>query len=105
MLSRLAILMLVISSISPVFLTYAFILWLENKSFMKVIFILLIITFFVFLSNGILILSARKLERIPFPIDSIKTADSDIFSFFIAYLFPFVSLTSDKINEPVLIII
>lgn len=97
--------MLVISSVSPVFLTYAFILWIENKSSKKIIIILLIVAIFVVISHFILSLSTKKLERLRFPITSIKTADANIFAFFIAYLFPFISLSSDKINELVLVFI
>ena len=97
--------MLVISSVSPVFLTYAFILWIENKSSIRIIIILLIVAIFIGLSHCILSLSTKKLERLRFPITSIRTADSDILTFFIAYLFPFISLSSDKVNEPVLIFI
>lgn len=97
--------MLVITSTSPVLLTYTFILWIEDKSLKKIFLILLLLLILVSISILIIFISKRKLEVITFPITSIKTADSEVFGFFLAYLFPFISLTSKKINEPVLIFI
>lgn len=105
MLSKFSIFMLAITSVSPVFLTYAFILYLEDKSFIKILIVISILLICMLICLFLLKYSRQKLERMRFQIKKIRTVDSDIFSFFIAYLFPFISLDSNNINESVLIFI
>lgn len=97
--------MLVLTSLSPVLITYAFILFLENESWKKISIVLLAITVLVLLCTLILRICKRRMEVINFPIESIKTADSELIGFFIAYLMPFVTFSSDEHSEVILIFI
>ena len=105
-LSNLVKAMLIITSFSPVLFTYGFLLYLEEgKSFIKIFILLGIVLILVLLCWYIIERAKRCLEIVNFPIQSVKTADGEILGFLVVYLLPFVSITSDTINEPVLLFI
>lgn len=103
MLSKIAKAMLIITSLTPVLITYLFVLILEKGPLIKILILALLILILIFLCIGILKMSRKYLEVMRFPIKSIKTADAEITSFFIAYIFPFITIPYDNINESVLI--
>lgn len=106
MLSALVKTLLLLTSFSPVLLTYIFILITSKDPNIVKIFILFLITITLTLLSFFIINKAKKkLEILNFPIKSVKTADGEIFSFIIVYLLPFVSLTSNKVNESILLFI
>lgn len=105
MLNKLAKASLVSTSFAPVLITYAFVLWLDNKSLYKVIEVILIAIALIILCVMVLKTAEKRLQVVDFPINSIKTADGEVVGFLVAYLIPFGTLASDQINEAVLIFI
>lgn len=102
MFNQLIKVLLSITALAPILLTYSFVLYLEKNS-NKLIFILVIITIIlILLCYSLLYFAKRKLEKIRFQPKTIKSADSNIISFIIAYLIPFISLNSSVIDLKVL---
>jgi len=96
---------LVLTSFSPIFLTYSFILYMRGESLLKIVILLGIIILLLITCVLIIELSRRKLEVVRFPINSVKIADGEVVGFLVAYLFPFTSLTTDKVNEITLLFV
>lgn len=105
MLSRFAKALLVTTSFAPVLLTYAFVLFLEGAAVWKIAILITITVVFSLLCINILYASKRQLEQVSFPIQSIKTADGEVVGFLVAYLLPFASFASSKINTSVLVFV
>lgn len=93
---------MVLTSFAPVFITYAFVLWIKDGFTCTVVWVIIIAIILTVLCLLIIHLARKELEIVQFPIRAVKTADSEIVGFLVVYLLPFVSLTSDTINEPVM---
>lgn len=72
---------------------------------LKVVILLGVVIILICLCVLILKLSRRKLEVVRFPINSVRIADGEVVGFLVAYLLPFTSLTTDKINEFTLVFV
>ncbi|SER54338.1 hypothetical protein [Salipaludibacillus aurantiacus] len=105
MLNKFVKVALVSTSFSPILLTYAFILWLEEDSILKFSIVIGLAALLVFLCLLIINFAKKKLEIINLPIQSIKTADGEVVGFLVAYLLPFTTIASEQINESILIFI
>ncbi|WP_315118151.1 hypothetical protein [uncultured Clostridium sp.] len=105
MLSKIAKVLLVSTSFSPVLLTYSFVLWLENKPWMNIISPLIITIGLLVICMCLLKFAGENIQIIDFNINSIKTADGEVVGFLVAYLLPFVNFASNEINKKVLIFI
>lgn len=92
MLSKFLKIIMVITSVSPVFFT----LWFNdfsNQWKIKDGLIWLVISFaLIIIAYLILQLSLKKLERIPIQISSIATADKEVIAFIFAYLLPLLDI-------------
>ncbi len=92
MLSKFLKIIMVITSVSPVFFT----LWFNdfsNQWKIKDGLIWLVISFaLIIIAYLILQLSLKKLERIPIQISSIATADKEVLAFIFAYLLPLLDI-------------
>ncbi len=92
MLSKFLKIIMVITSVSPVFFT----LWFNdfsNQWKIKYGLIWLVISFaLIIIAYLILQLSLKKLERIPIQISSIATADKEVIAFIFAYLLPLLDI-------------
>ncbi|MFZ7103265.1 MAG: hypothetical protein ACOWWO_11515 [Peptococcaceae bacterium] len=105
MLSKLAKACLVSTSFAPVLVTYAFVLWIGNKPIREIVYILFTAILLMLLCLYVLSIAKKKIQIVDFTISSIKTADSEVLGFLVAYLIPFATLASDQINGAVLIFI
>lgn len=94
-----------ITSMAPVLLTYSLVLFLEEKSVRLIIYLIILIFLLIAACYTILYIAGKNLEKIRFQVQTLKTADSNTISFIIAYLFPFVSLNSNIIDGKVLIFV
>ncbi|WP_274363752.1 hypothetical protein [Paenibacillus thermotolerans] len=94
---------LVCTSFSPVLLTYAFVLWLRKAPTARIAALILIVAALIALCLLIMRTAKQRLETIAFPIQTVKTADGEVLAFLLAYLFPFTSLSTDVINETMLL--
>ncbi len=101
MFSRFAKLLLVGTAFAPVLCTYAFVLALTGRftpwgwSALSVAVLLLFVCWLV-------LKAATRLERVPLDIDAVRTADSEIIGYVLAYLLPFVGLDTEKMRAGVL---
>lgn len=99
MLNKMARGMLVATSIAPILFTYSFMLWIEKKSWLEVCRPIIIAILLVIICMGILNFSSKHIQITPFYVESIKPADSGVINFFIAYLMPLVTISSQQINH------
>lgn len=101
MLNKMARGMLVVTSTAPILLTYSFMLWVEKKSVFEICRPILIAILLVVLCMSILKFSTKYIQVTPFHITSIKSTDSGVISFFIAYLMPLVTVSTKQINHDI----
>ncbi|WP_051506792.1 hypothetical protein [Saccharibacillus sacchari] len=97
--------MLVLTSFSPILLTYAFVVWVRGGSLTLISLITLLIVILLIGCIQIIKIAKEKLEVINFPINSIKVTDGEVVGFLVAYLLPFLSLGTDKVNGQILLFI
>jgi hypothetical protein len=102
MLSAFAKLLLVSTSFAPVLLTYAFATYLKNGLNTNVAVLVGITVALVLLCVLIVTAAKRQLEVISFPIVTVKSADTEIVGFMVAYLLPLISAADTKISVPLL---
>lgn len=115
--NKLIKIILVLTSLAPVMLTYWFVeqsnsyniskTFIENcvtnynvGNFYIITTIILVALFWL-----IIYLSKSKLEKLPIVIEEIKSADNESISFILVYLLPLASKIENSINIPVLIFI
>lgn len=91
LLSKLAKIALVVTATAPVFLTLAVISAAQQGGTTTAGVYAGVAIALVGASLGIIYLARAKLERMSFEVTSLKTADSEVVSFFIAYLLPLVA--------------
>lgn len=102
MLTKIAKLLLVCTAFAPVLLTVAVSSWVRGDLWPgSVAYLGVTIGLFVLCA---LILSAatRMLERVPVTLREVKTADTQIVGFVIAYLLPLVNANTDQVEWRVL---
>jgi hypothetical protein len=102
MISCLAKLLLVSTSLAPVLLTLWFIKFSEKWDIKQGWVYLIIALALVILCKCILELAKIKLEKMPVKVDAIQTADKEIVGFILVYLLPFINQSTDAVNKPVL---
>lgn len=103
--NKLAKACLVTTSFAPVLVTYAFVLWLDKKPWQTIFIIIVIAILLMLLCINVLSIAKKKIQIVDFPINSIKTADGEVLGFLVAYLIPFITLTSEQVNGTVLLFI
>lgn len=102
MLNAVAKLLLVLTSFAPVLLTYGFATYL-NSGVTAAVFALVGLTALLVVLCLLIIRAARhQLEHLPFPISSVKSADSEIVGFMIAYLLPLISAADSTVSLPLM---
>lgn len=103
MLSRFAKLLLVATSLAPILVTWAFADWREHGASIAqlsaVVVALLLVVLCALLIRG----ARRLLGEIQFAASAIKTADSEVVGFIVAYLLPLVSAGSGRF-DPILLV-
>ncbi len=92
MLSNVLKIIMVLTSISPVFLTLWFIEFSKFWSFVDGIFWLVIAIVLFVLAYGILKISIKKLEIIDIKITFISTADKEVLSYVFTYILPLIGI-------------
>lgn len=102
MLNTFAKVLLVSTAFAPVLLTYAYTSYLQKGTNVVAVSLLLIAIGLTVLCLLVIRASCRTLERIEFPVASVKTADTEIVGFVLAYLLPIVTATSEPIDIRVL---
>jgi hypothetical protein len=114
MLSRIAKLFLVATSLGPIFITLWFIefmkKWNDDNALignlaanwhcglLYILFSILLILICI----RLIMLSKRKLEKLPVQITSVKTVDKEIVGFILVYLLPLANQAPAKVNGTVL---
>ena len=117
MLSQFAKLLLVATSLAPIFLTLWFVEfsdswepglaldltnnWTAGFSYLVLSILLTLICWGVISYAK----SEKGLERMPVKITGIKTADKEILGFLLVYLLPLISQSNSAINTPVLVFV
>ena len=107
MLSKLAKLTLVSTSLAPVLVTYAFVEYLDPQRSSPFLWIsLIIITIsLVFLCWWVIGLATKKLGELDFRIKEAKSADSEIVGFILVYLSPLIGTSNIDFSTPILIFV
>lgn len=100
--SKFAKLLLVSTSFAPIIITYAFVLWLSNRSLVYISALLALTLSLVVLCLLLLRQAKHHLERQTITISAITPSDNQVIGFVIAYLLPILSLTDPHIDLPVL---
>jgi len=91
MLSRLAKLLLILTSFAPVLLTLSFVSWLRGEQWWQVILFIATAVLLTLMAIAIIFEARRRLELIPITVESLKTVDREIIGFIVAYLLPLIS--------------
>ena len=105
MLNKFAKLLLVATSLAPIFLTLWFSKFSKEWDITVGCTYLLITIILTSLCVLLLFLSTKNLEKNPIKINSVKTADKEVVGFIIVYLLPLINESTVKINTAVLIFI
>lgn len=98
MLSKFAKLSLVATSLAPIFFTLWFVdfskswKWSDGLGYLMAAILLAVVCWIL------LLLSKTRLEILPLEINSVKTADSEMIGFILAYLLPLIKETSLQLN-------
>jgi hypothetical protein len=106
MLSKVAKTVMVATAFAPILLTLAFVNWWTDQPSV----------FWIGYGTGALLLalvcvlilkeSARRLERVSVPIESVKPADKEVLAFILSYLLPLANVSNlNRIDPAVLIFI
>ena len=102
MLSKIAKLSLVATSLAPIFLTLWFIDFSRKWSWKEGLPFFVIAVALTIICCCLLKLSKQRLEKIPVKIASIKTADNEMVGFVLVYLLPLINRSSLDIDGFVL---
>ncbi|MEW5929503.1 MAG: hypothetical protein AB1941_18770 [Gemmatimonadota bacterium] len=103
MLNFFAKFLLVATSFAPVLLTYAVAIYSRDGA-TRIVYILCAATILaVFMCMAVIYAAGKYLERQPFPVQSVKSADREIVSFVLSYLLPLIPATGTKVTVPVLV--
>lgn len=91
MLSKLAKLLLVLTSLAPILFSFSFVSWLRGRPWLEVVTYLLVAACLTVIAVAIIRQSRRHLTKSTIQIESLKTVDKEIIGFLLAYLLPLVS--------------
>jgi|GEM_PF-1846048 len=105
MISKILELILVTTSISPVFLAVWFSKFTKTGNIMDGIFWLILFLAVIPISWAIIKFSERKLEVIPVHIKSIAPADKEVTAFLIAYILPLIGIVDTNFWTVIFIIV
>lgn len=105
MLSKIAKLSLVSTTLAPIFLTLWFIDFSKNWRLTDGLSFLVIAISLSIICWCLLKLSSQRLEKIPVKISAVKTADKEIVGFILVYLLPLINKTSVTVNITVLVFV
>lgn len=94
--------LLVSTSFAPILFTYAFVMLINNCSFISIVPFLVIGVSLVIICFLLLHYAGNNFERESFEITSISTADGEVLGFMIAYLLPLLSLMNPSIDWKVI---
>lgn len=103
--SRIAKLLLVSTSFSPILFTYSFVLYITKKGLSEILPFIITAVMLVIICFCLLKFAERQFEREKFKINSIRTADGEVLGFMVAYLLPILSLTNPSIDIRVIVFI
>lgn len=105
MLNSLAKGILVTTSFAPVLLSFGFVEWQQNGFSNLALGLVAATAVLVVLCIVILKIAASQLERLRFPIASVKAADTESVGYVVAYLLPLVNTGEPNVNVGVLIFV
>lgn len=105
MFNKLAKVLLVSTSLSPILLTFWFYDFSQEWDIMEGWGYLVAASILAAFCLIIIKLAKNKLESFPIKIISAKTADKEVISFILVYLLPLINKTQNVINLPVLIFV
>ena len=105
MLSKLAKISLVSTSIAPIFLTLWFVNFRKNWNWKEGVGYLLLALLLTLLCWILLYLSSIRLEKLKLEITSVKTADNEMIGFILAYLLPLMNKSSVEIESGVMFVV
>lgn len=105
MISYFGRILLVSTSVAPIFLTMWFREFSKNWKIFDGLIYLVVASILVFLCLFVVAIARRKLEKIPVQISTIATADKEIVSFILIYLLPLVNSEAFDINIRVLLFV
>lgn len=105
MLSKLAKISLVSTSIAPIFLTLWFVNFSKNWNWKEGFGYLLLAILLTLLCWILLYLSGKKLEKLKLEITSVKTTDNEMIGFILAYLLPLMDKSSVEIESRVMFVV
>lgn len=105
MLSKFLKASLVGTSFAPVLLTHSFVLWINDANYTVILGNILIVLSLLILCLSTMKFAKGEIQIEEFPINSIKTADSEIVGFLLAYLLPFTTMAIEQIDFKVMVFI
>lgn len=105
MLSKLAKISLVSTSIAPIFLTLWFVNFSKNWNWKEGFGYLLLAILLTLLCWILLYLSGKRLEKLKLEITSVKTTDNEMIGFILAYLLPLMDKSSVEIESRVMFVV
>ncbi|NHN38948.1 hypothetical protein G8764_16690 [Pseudomaricurvus alcaniphilus] len=96
--TKLAKLLLVLTSTAPILLTLAFVEFITQKDWSIILPLILVVVAFALFCFYILGQAPKKLESFPITSVSLKPADNEIVGFVLAYLVPILNTGYNEIN-------
>lgn len=102
MLGPLAKLLLVMTSLAPVLLTYAFADYLHRGERSGQLVVILIAAGLVVLAWLVMIGAVRQLPKMSFRAATVRTADAQVVAYLVTYLFPLLAVGTDGFSGQVL---
>lgn len=96
--TKLAKLLLVLTSTAPILLTLAFVEFLTKKNWAIIIPLLMVVMFFSAFCFYVLMQAPKKLEIFNLNSASTKPADNEIVGFILAYLIPILNASYNEVN-------
>jgi len=102
MLTKLAKLALVATAFAPVLLTYAMAYALRGEFWPNGFVLVAVAALLVVLCILVIRAARNLLELLPFPVQAVKTADSEIVGFILAYLLPLVNSSTNIVDARIL---
>ena len=105
MLSKFSKVLLVTTSLAPIFLTLWFVKFSKDWNIAVGYEYILLTIMLTALCYILLSFSAKKLEKIRIKINTVKTADKEVVGFILVYLLPLINESTIQINTSVLVFV
>jgi len=105
MISRFFEYILVGTSVSPVFITFYVVGFLETNSYTKGVYWLILFLISLLAFYLIKRFAEKKLERMPIEITHVSPADKEVATFLLAYVLPFLNIGSSNIFVQIAIVV